>query len=239
MRVQDSTGVVMSAARILIIDDDRALSQQVSGLLRERGFSTREYHDGQQGLLAALSETFDLILLDVMLPTLNGFMVLNRLRKSRQTPVMMLTACNAEAERIEGLSKGADDYLPKPFNFTEMALRVEALLRRTVARSAGGGNKGALVVEELTLHRARQQVQCHNQAITLTPVQFRLLWVLVENRNDVLSKPYLYQTVLGRPISRYDRSLDMHLSRVRRKLVDAGMAQERLSTVHGKGYMFA
>lgn len=121
----------MSAARILIIEDDITLSDQVARLLKEKGFTTTQCLDGQKGLLAALQESFDLILLDILLPSLNGLAVLNQIRKVKHTPVMMITASGAEQERIEGYRKGADDYLPKPFNFTEMMLRIEALLRRS------------------------------------------------------------------------------------------------------------
>lgn len=228
----------MESARILIIEDDSTLNNQVADLLRAQGFRIEQYYDGQKGLFAALSETFDLILLDVLLPGLNGFSVLNRLRKSRQTPVMMLTACGAEEERIEGYSKGADDYLPKPFNFTEMKLRIDALLRRSRWQREAPAKSSQLELDGLLLKRQKQQASFAGESVELTSIQFRLLWTLAENRHEVLSKPYLYQTVLERAFSRYDRSLDMHLSRVRRKLVDVGMPAERLSTVHGKGYVF-
>lgn len=228
----------MTSARILIIEDDVTLSDQVAGLLNEKGFSTRQCHDGQNGLLTALQESFDLILLDVLLPSLNGFSVLNHLRKTKQTPVMMITACGAEQERIEGYRKGADDYLPKPFNFTEMMLRVEALLRRSLGQVEQANQANQLQIDELTLSRSSQKVLFDEQEVELTPIQFRLLWTMLENQHEVLSKPFLYQTVLDRSFSRYDRSLDMHMSRVRKKLEEAGMAPERLATVHGKGYRF-
>ena len=224
--------------RILIIEDDITLNDQLAGLLTDQGFTIEQCHDGHQGLMTALSEKFDLILLDVLLPTMNGFSVLNKLRKIRQTPVMMLTACGAEEERIEGYSKGADDYLPKPFNFTELLLRIDALLRRSLGLLNGRQQKQQLVVDNLVLSKVKQEVVYAGQLIAMTPIQFRLLWVLVEHQNEVLSKPYLYQLVLERAFSRYDRSLDMHLSRVRRKLIDVGMDADRFSTVHGKGYCF-
>ena len=231
--------IVMNSARILIIEDDKALNNQLADLLRGQGFEIHQQHDGEQGLLAALSEKFDLILLAVLLPGLNGFSVLNRLRKVRQTPVMVLSDCGAEEERIEGYSKGADDYLPKPFNFTELVLRVGALLRRSHNCVLGNGEHASLQTGGLRLVRAEQLVTYGNQEIAMTPIQFRLLWLLVENCDEVLSKQYLYLAVLERAFSRYDRSLDMHLSRVRKKLVDVGMPAERLTTLHGKGYRFS
>ncbi|GAA3924205.1 response regulator transcription factor [Litoribacillus peritrichatus] len=229
----------LESARILIIEDDTTLNDQLADLLRGRGFNISQCKDGEQGLMAAISERFDLILLDVLLPTMDGFSVLKNLRKSRQTPVMMLTACGAEEERIKGYRRGADDYLPKPFNFTELGLRIDALLRRSFGLADRRNQSAEMVVDGLQLNRQKQTVTFEGQPITLTPIQFKLLWVLVDSQNDVLTKPYLYQLVLEREFSKYDRSLDMHLSRVRRKLIDAGMAADRLSTVHGKGYCFA
>ncbi|MEP2654026.1 MAG: response regulator transcription factor [Paraglaciecola sp.] len=228
----------MGRAHILIVEDDLVLNDQLAELLRGKGFLIDQCHDGQQGLLSAVKHKFDLILLDVLLPSLNGFSVLNTLRKTSQTPVMMLTACGAEQERIEGYSKGADDYLPKPFNLMELMLRIDVLLRRTGASSEQPFTKNILIVNDLTLNKTGQRIRYQEHNIVLTPIQFRLLFTLVENQSEVLSKAYLYQTVLERSYSQYDRTLDMHLSRVRKKLVEAGMPPERLATVHGKGYVF-
>jgi two-component system response regulator PfeR len=230
--------ISMNSARILIIEDDITLNDQLADLLRGRGFNISQCKDGEQGLLAAISEKFDLILLDVLLPTMDGFSVLKNLRKSRQTPVMMLTACGAEEERIMGYRRGADDYLPKPFNFTELGLRIDAILRRSFNLKNRRNQSIEIIVDGLKLNRQKQTVIFDEAPISLTPIQFKLLWVLVDSQGDVLTKPYLYQVVLEREFSKYDRSLDMHLSRVRRKLTDAGMSAERFSTVHGKGYCF-
>lgn len=229
----------MNASRILIIEDDLTLSAQIAELLQGKGFKTQQCQDGEQGLMAALQQRFDLILLDVLLPGMNGFSILEQLRKVKQTPVMMVTARGAEEERIKGYSSGADDYLPKPFNFTEMLLRIEALLRRSFGSSKPSVPGNTLKVDQIQLNRSTQLAEFAGIELNLTPLQFKLLWVLLENKQQVLSKPLLYQTVLDRPFSRYDRSLDMHMSRVRKKLEDAGMAPDRLATVHGKGYRFA
>ena len=175
---------------------------------------------------------------EAALPKLNGFEILNRLRKTHQTPVMMLTACGAEEERITGYSRGADDYVPKPFNFTELVLRIEALLRRSRGSHDTRSDLDTMEVGKLRLDRTSLSVVYGDVDVSLTQIQFRLLWVLVLHQGEALSKPYLYQVVLEKEFSRYDRSLDMHLSRVRRKLVNAGMAADRLQTVHGKGYCF-
>ncbi|WP_163575086.1 response regulator transcription factor [Halomonas faecis] len=224
--------------RVLVVEDDRTLNGQISRLLEGKGYHTQQSYAGEDGLLSALGQRFDLILLDVMLPQLDGFQVLDRLRKTRQTPVIMLTACGAEEERILGFSRGADDYVPKPFAFAELLLRIEALLRRTLGSTDQRADPAELNVGPLTLDRGSLSVRYAGEPITLTPIQFRLLWVLVLHQGEALSKPYLYQVVLEREFSRFDRSLDMHLSRVRRKLAEAGMAADRLQTVHGKGYCF-
>ncbi|MCH8497782.1 MAG: response regulator transcription factor [Marinobacter sp.] len=224
--------------RILVIEDDTSLNQQITTLLKHKGYQADQCFDGDGGLLCALSRRYDLILLDVLLPKLGGYELLDRLRKTRQTPVMMLTACGAEEERILGYRCGADDYMPKPFGFTELMLRIEALLRRTLGLADQRADPGKLVIGSLVLHRGDTRVTYQGEAVVLTPIQFRLLWVLVRHQGEALSKPYLYQSVLEREFSRYDRSLDMHLSRVRRKLAAAGMAPDRLQTVHGKGYCF-
>ena len=225
-------------ARVLVIEDDPTLNGQLSRLLEDKGYQTQQCYAGEDGLLSAISQRFDLILLDVLLPQLDGFEVLNRLRKTRQTPVIMLTACGAEEERIRGFSRGADDYVPKPFDFAELLLRIEALLRRTLGGTDSHANQETLSVGALTLTRTTLAVHYAGRPVTLTQIQFRLLWVLIQHRGEALSKPYLYQVVLEREYSRFDRSLDMHLSRVRRKLAEAGMAADCLQTVHGKGYCF-
>lgn len=227
----------MLKSKILIIEDDIYLGQKISQLLESKGLQTKLHQDGEQGLLEAIKNSFDLILLDVMLPSLNGLSVLKLLRKEKQTPVIMLTALGAEEDRIKGLSNGADDYLPKPFNFTEMWLRVDAILRRTLKARESSNNLN-LIDDELTLSRLNQTTYYANQAIELSPIQFRLLWLLVENQNITLSKAYLSQLALGKAHNQYDRSLDMHISRIRKKLVSAGMPNEHLTTVHGKGYCY-
>lgn len=231
--------IKMESTKILIIEDDVTMSDQIARLLQDKGYSTHQCHDGKQGLATALCEKFDLILLDVLLPNMNGFSVLNQLRKQNQTPVMMVTACGAEQERIKGFSNGADDYLPKPFSFVELLLRINALLRRTLNRQEASLETFCLSDGEISLNRTKSQALYSDQDLMLTPIQFKLLWTLIKNKGEVLSKPLLYQTVLDRTFSRYDRSLDMHMSRVRKKLVDAGLPPARLTTLHGKGYLYS
>lgn len=224
--------------KILIAEDDPHLSEQLASQLTSRGYQVLQSHQGDHALVAALGQRLDIILLDVLLPTMNGFEVLKRLRKTCQTPVMMLTNDGSEDERIRGYQQGADDCLPKPFNFTELFLKIEALLRRTRGALDHRAEPATLSVGELCLDRHTMQVRYQERPVSLTPIQFRLLWILVLHQREPLTKPYLYQVVLEKEFSRYDRSLDMHLSRIRRKLMDAGVAGDRLQTVHGKGYCF-
>ncbi|MBK1886346.1 response regulator transcription factor [Marinobacter sp. DY40_1A1] len=224
--------------KILIAENNPVLRGQLASELSSRGYRVLQSHDGDQALVAALAQRFDLILLDILLPKMTGFEVLKRLRKTSQTPIMMLTACDAEDERIMGYRAGADDCLPKPFSFTELFLRIEALLRRTRGDTDQRAEPSTLQLGELQLDRQKLQVSFQGRLVSLTPIQFRLLWILVLHQREPLSKPYLYQVVLEKEFNRYDRSLDMHLSRIRRKLVAAGVASDRLQTVHGKGYCF-
>lgn len=225
-----------TSARVLIIEDDQSLNKQLSEILVGRGFSVVQCFDGESGLETALGEKFDLILLDVLLPKLDGFSMLKRLRHHRSTPVIIITACGAEEERIKGFNKGADDYLPKPFNLEELMLRIDALLRRTMKALSHLRRSSKLIVDLFVLDRSNLEVVYDEKSLIFTTIEFNLLWILLENQGEVLSKPYLYQTVLERNFSQYDRSLDMHLSRLRRKLTDTGMFADRLKTIHGKGY---
>ena len=192
----------MRKTRILIVEDDATLSEQITQLLQSRGFDTRHESDGNAGLQAVLEENFDLVLLDIRLPSLNGLSLLNQLRQIKQTPVMMITASGAEQERIEGYRKGADDYLPKPFNFTEMMLRIDALLRRSKTLNDSGTQKSEIIVDVLYLNRIQQVTKYHSRLLEFTPIQFKLLWMLVDNKGETLSKAFLYHSVLNKPFSR-------------------------------------
>jgi len=224
-------------ARILIIEDDLALNEQVATLLKKQHYHVHQCTDGEQGLSAALSLNFDLILLDVRLPERDGLSVLSSLRSHKKTPVIMVTACGAEEERIQGFRQGADDYLAKPFNVTELLFRIEAILRRTLVEPKKAISQ-QLEIDLLQLNRHDMSIYYAKQAIKVTAIQFKLLWALVTHQNEVLSKPFLYPLVLDREFSLYDRSLDMHLSRIRKKLIAAGMSVNRIETAHGRGYCF-
>lgn len=224
-----------NVTKILVIEDDIELNLQICELLESKGYITEQCHDGEEGLIRALSNQHQLILLDVMLPKRDGLSLLKRLRMSCQTPVIMVTAKGAEQEKIEGFSQGADDYVAKPFNTTELLLRIEALLRRTQHVGVLSA-KEEISYDNLNVKLKDQEVKVDEQSIEFTPIQFKLLWELLVHRGEVLSKAYLYQRVLNRNIGAYDRSLDMHLSRVRKKLNEANGPGYKLQTSHGKGY---
>ena len=228
-------GIVEQQTKILIIEDDSELNQQLCELLTSKGYDVEQCFDGELGLMKAASCQYSLIVLDVMLPKRDGISLLTMLRKTSQTPVIMVTAKGAEQERIIGFTQGADDYVSKPFNPTELILRIEALLRRSLQINMEVKQK-ELNLDNLTLDYSNQLVSVDGNAIDFTPIQFKLLWELLLHKGETLSKAYLYQQVLNRNIGAYDRSLDMHLSRLRKKLNEANGPGERLQTSHGKGY---
>lgn len=225
----------MDPIPILIIEDDTVLNSQLGELLLGQGYKVDQCYDGDSGLLMAAKALHHLIILDVMLPKRDGYSLLKILRKSCQTPVIMVTAKGAEEERIKGFSHGVDDYLAKPFNSTELLLRIEAILRRCQLESPPSTQQ-SVTVDGLHIDRIARSVSANGQVLELTPTQFKLLWTLLLHRGEVLSKAFLYQTVLNRNFGIHDRSLDMHLSRVRRKLIAAQWRGERLLAVHGQGY---
>ncbi|WP_461535770.1 response regulator transcription factor [Spongorhabdus nitratireducens] len=231
-------GFSQPATRILIIEDDVVLSNLVADLLRKHGYLVRQCFDGCSGLETATKEGFHLLLLDVMLPEMDGFKVLNRLRRKSDVPVIMITARGAEADRISGFKTGADDYLPKPFNIEELLLRVEAIIKRTQRVHQIPAEAAPVLLEfaSLTLNTGSQAVMYEDTALDLTDMEFKLLAELVEHQGQVLSKPYLYHELMGRPYSREERSLDVHVSKLRRKLNSAGFNAKQLRTVHGQGY---
>jgi two-component system response regulator CpxR len=223
--------------RILVIDDDVELCGLVSEYLRPEGFEVDCVHDGPRGLESALNGSHTLVVLDVMLPGLNGFDVLRKLRNSSRTPVLLLTARGEAVDRIVGLEIGADDYLPKPFNPRELVARIRAILRRT-----GGGDEAlgeVLRVGDVELDPATRTVRHAGKPVDLTSVEFNLLQVLLREAGRVVTREKLVDAVLSRKFSPFDRSIDMHVSKVRRKLGDADTGSDHIKTVRGVGYIFA
>lgn len=217
---------------LLLVEDDAEMRQQLQLLLQNHGYQIDSAAEGETGTSMALTGRYDLILLDIRLPGLDGLNVLQLVRQRANTPVIILSACGAEADRIQGFTHGADDYLAKPYSFAELLLRIEAVLRRSQPQPA----VWQLHYQELTLDRREQRASCYEQPVPLTPVEFRLLWALVQQPQQVLSKRVLYPLVLDRNFTEHDRSLDMHVSRLRKKLSSCGFNNERLVTLHGKGF---
>ncbi len=223
--------------RILVIDDDVELCSLVSEYLRPEGFQVESAHDGNSGLARALSGDHTLVVLDVMLPKLNGFDVLRKMRDSSRIPVLLLTARGEDVDRIVGLEIGADDYLPKPFNPRELVARIRAILRRT--RGKGETPVPEVIrVGDVELDPATRSVQHRGKPVDLTSVEFGLLQVLLREAGRVVTREALVDEVLGRKFSPFDRSIDMHVSKVRKKLGDSG-SEDYIKTIRGAGYIFA
>jgi two-component system response regulator CpxR len=223
--------------KILIIDDDEELCELVSEYLGVEGFAVESVNDGEAGLQKALTNGFDLVILDVMLPKLNGFDVLRKLRERSKLPVLMLTARGDDMERIVGLEIGADDYLAKPFNPRELAARLRAILRRTTT-SDGAGDAERLDVDGIQLSTTSRTAVRDGNDLNLTSVEFELLRELLREAGRVVKKDYLSKQVLERELYPYDRSLDMHISNLRKKLGPRSNGTDRIKTIRSVGYIY-
>ncbi len=220
-----------------MVDDDTELCELLAQYLGREGFAVECAHDGPAGVDRALTGTPDIVVLDVMLPGLNGFDVLRRVRESSEVPVVMLTARGEEVDRIVGLEMGADDYLPKPFNPRELAARLRAVLRR--ADPGGGpGSTPLLEVGDLVVDPGARRVRVGEEEPQLTGVEFELVVTLARSAGQVVSRDELSRAALGRKASAWDRSLDVHLSNLRRKLGPLPDGSERIKTVRGVGYLY-
>jgi two-component system, OmpR family, response regulator CpxR len=223
--------------RILVVDDDVELCSLVSEYLQPEGFQVEAVHEGKAGLARALSGDHLLAVLDVMLPGMNGFDVLRKIRDSSRIPVLLLTARGEDVDRIVGLEIGADDYLPKPFNPREMVARIRAILRRTRAKGEAPV-PDVIRVGDVELDPATRTVQHRGKPVELTSVEFSLLQVLLREAGRVVTREALVDEVLGRKFSPFDRSIDMHVSKVRKKLGDSD-SEDHIKTIRGAGYIFA
>jgi DNA-binding response OmpR family regulator len=225
--------------RILVIDDDVELCHLVAEYLQAEGFTIEYVHDGEGGLKKAKSGDYLLAVLDVMLPGMNGFDVLRQIRATSRLPVLLLTARGEDVDRIVGLEIGADDYLPKPFNPRELVARIRAVLRRTRAEGSSSATAPDLVrVGDVELDPATRSVRLEGKPVDLTSVEFNLLEVLLREAGRVVPRERLVNAVLSRKFSPFDRSIDMHVSKVRKKLGDTDN-DEHIKTVRGVGYIFA
>ena len=223
---------------ILLIDDDVELCSMLIEYMGRYGFRVSAVHRGDTGLKTALEKPFSLVLLDVMLPGLDGFEVLRRIRAASQVSVLLLTARGDDVDRIVGLEIGADDYLSKPFNPRELLARVRAILRRS-AGSEVKQEQVLLRVDGLELNRAARTATQNGKKIELTDVEFGLLEALMRSSGKVVTREEISENVLGRKFHPFDRSLDMHVSRLRRKLGSRGPDGEQVKTIRGVGYQLA
>jgi len=222
---------------ILLIDDDVELCEVLTEYLGRYDLRVHAVHRGDTGVEAARRREWPMILLDVMLPGLDGFEVLKQIRTFSQGSVMLLTARGEEVDRIVGLEMGADDYLPKPFNPRELLARIRAVHRRaSPAATPGSPETSTLVVEDLVLDRAALRATQAGQPLDLTDVEFTLLEMLMRSPGKVVEREELAEAVLGRKFNPFDRSLDMHVSRLRRKLAADPDADDLVKTVRGSGY---
>jgi DNA-binding response OmpR family regulator len=226
--------------QILIIDDDVALCELVTEYLEPLGFQVESVHRGDAGAERALAGQHALVVLDVMLPGLNGFEVLRRIRSASKIPVLMLTASGDDIDRIVGLEIGADDYLPKPFNPRELTARIRAILRRTSPEALADRGPGKrLTVGDVELDNGTRAVSRAGEPVELTAVEFDLLEKLLRAAGRIVTREELSKQVLGRSSSPFDRSIDMHISNLRKKLGQRFGATERIKTVRGVGYIYA
>jgi two-component system, OmpR family, phosphate regulon response regulator OmpR len=224
-------------ARLLIIDDDARLAAMVSDYLAAAGFTVDRRFTGREGLEAIDRETCDAVILDVMLPDLDGFEVCRRIRARSEVPVLMLTARGDDTDRIVGLEIGADDYLPKPFNPRELLARIRAILRRR--RGTAPAEDAALRFGRLEIDRGSRTVRVDGEAKVLTSHQFDLLVALANNVGRVLNRERLMDLVKGEELEAFDRSIDVHISRIRSAIEDDPKHPRRIITVRGSGYVFA
>lgn len=221
--------------RILLVDDDQELTAMLAEYLQGDGFEVIVRHNGDAGLERARQGDFDVIVLDVMLPGRDGFEVLRELRRQHGTPVLMLTARGDDVDTVVGLELGADDYLSKPCNPRVLVARLRALLRR--GRNAEGGFH-VLAVGDLSLDQGRREVLANGRPVELTGTEFDVLACLVRQAGHLVDKESLSQEALGRNLSPYDRSIDVHISNLRRKLGPLPDGSQRIKTVRGSGYQY-
>jgi DNA-binding response OmpR family regulator len=231
----------IGVGRVLVIDDDRELCELVREYLIQECFYVDLLHDGKHGLEQALSGKYDAVILDVMLPAMNGLQVLQAIRRASRVGVLMLTARGEDVDRIIGLEYGADDYLAKPFNPRELVARLRAVLRRLCPATTADAlwSPERLERGDLALDRGSRTCRIAGMPIDLTTTEFDLLATLVKSSGRVLSRKDLVRTVLDREFSPFDRSIDVHISNLRKKLGVLPNGIERIRSVRNIGYLYS
>jgi DNA-binding response OmpR family regulator len=234
----ERTGASSAGNRLLVIDDDRKLCRLIRDYLEPLGYEVCTVHTGPEGVEHATSEPWQAVILDVMLPGLNGFEVLKQIRAKSAVPVLMLTALGDEADRIVGLEIGADDYLPKTFSTRELLARLRAVTRRaTLAAPQEPAEDAEFAVGDLRIHPAARTAVLGDQPLVLTPVEFDLLQSLARARGRVKSREQLLEEIRDRNYDVFDRSIDVHISALRKKLGDDPKEPRFIKTVRSAGYM--
>jgi two-component system OmpR family response regulator/two-component system response regulator CpxR len=236
-----STDCTDASPRVLLIDDDRELVEMLHDYLAREGFNVESACDGRAGVSAALSGRHDIVVLDVMMPEVNGIQALGMIRAQSNIPVLMLTAKGDDTDRIMGLELGADDYVPKPCTPRELCARLRAILNRV--RVQGGSQLAnqsqPISVGSLTLWPSKRRAENAGEPLDLTSSEYNLLEVLVRHAGAPVSKEELSLVALGRPLGRYERSIDVHISSIRRKLQPLSDGRSMIQTVIRKGYQLA
>lgn len=235
---------------ILLVDDDIELTELLSELLSLEGFNVHIVHNGKEALEQVSTNQYDLVLLDVMMPVLNGIETLKQLRQAYTIPVLILSARNDEIDKVIGLELGADDYLPKPFNDRELVARIKAILRRSLqtshpidtstsstVRMPEKEHKQIICFSGIELHTGRQLAIYQGTELELTGTEFMLLEMLVRNAGKILSREMLSVDILGKPLTPYDRAIDMHMSNLRKKLPERSDNLPWFKTLRGRGYL--
>jgi two-component system, OmpR family, response regulator CpxR len=225
----------MAGVPVLLVDDDTELCASLKRLLAIDGFEVTAVHDADSGFEQVLRNDYALVILDVMLPGGDGRKVLRRIRVASQVPVIMLTARGDEADRIAGLEGGADDYLPKPFNTRELVARMGAVLRRKTPSALPESSR----IGDLEIRHSTRIVLCEGNSIELTGAEFDILLLLVRSAGKVLSRDEIAELALGRPMGILDRSIDNHISNLRKKLGSHVNGVERIRNVRGTGYVYS
>jgi len=238
---QPNGTLLRSKPRLLVVDDDRDLCHLVTQYLEPEGFTVSVANTGEEGAKQGIEGDYELIVLDVMLPDKKGFDVLREIRQRAKTPVLMLTAKGDEFDRILGLELGADDYLPKPFNPRELVARISAILRRSGWQSKNDAAPRPPVITsgDIELDVGARAVSRSGEQLKLTSAEFDLMHIFVESPGLVLSREALVERVLDRQFSAFDRSIDLHISNLRRKLGPRVDGSERIRSVRGVGYLYA
>ena len=224
--------------RVLVIDDDVGLCELVEEYLGPEGYDVEATHNGERGIDRALSNDHSLVILDVMLPGMHGFDVLRRIRAKSRIPVLMLTARGDDVDRIVGLEIGADDYLPKPFNPRELVARIRAVLRRAQPLESAAAARETIKVGDIEMDFNTRNVRRSGELVELTGVEYDLLEILLRNAGQIVKREDLVKEVLGRELSPFDRSIDMHVSNLRKKLGHQLSGLERIKTIRGVGYIY-